>query len=132
MYVTTALERDFHPCHGLTLLRQSAQSRRPYEAADHHGDGGQSVLTEVRGDPAALDAPWTAQALEEAGVARGATVTGLVSDGFLGTGQMGRTAAYTVAAMLAEVTERGDTMLATMLPRHACHAMDVGALDLLR
>lgn len=54
------------------------------------------MLTEVRGDPLALDARWMTGALEEAGVARGATVTELVHDGFIGTGQMGRTARFSL------------------------------------
>lgn len=37
-----------------------------------------------------------------------------------------------IATMLAQETERGNRMLATMLRRHAWHAIDCGALDLLR
>jgi thiamine kinase-like enzyme len=36
-----------------------------------------------------------------------------------------------VATMLAEQTERGDEMLTTMLRRHAHHALDLDALELL-
>ncbi|MFV0260350.1 MAG: phosphotransferase family protein [Acidimicrobiales bacterium] len=37
-----------------------------------------------------------------------------------------------IATVLAEQTERGDRMLATMLRRHAHHAIDLDALELLR
>jgi hypothetical protein len=46
------------------------------------------------GDPLALDGPWMTEALEQAGVARGATVTAVEFDGFVGTGQMSRNARY--------------------------------------
>ena len=46
------------------------------------------------GDPLALDAPWFTEALESAGIARGATVTGVEFEGFIGTGQMSRNARY--------------------------------------
>lgn len=45
-------------------------------------------------DPTSIDAAWMTQALEEAGVARGATVTRVEFVGFIGTGQMGRNARY--------------------------------------
>jgi hypothetical protein len=47
---------------------------------------------DVRGDPRALDGPWMTEALEAAGVARGATVTAVEFTGFIGTGQTGRNA----------------------------------------
>ena len=50
--------------------------------------------TELRGDPAAVDAAWMTEALERAGVAGGATVTDLHLEGLIGTGQMGRNARY--------------------------------------
>jgi len=46
----------------------------------------------AHGEPTELDAPWMTQALEEAGVAKGATVTNLEFVGFVGTGQMARNA----------------------------------------
>jgi hypothetical protein len=46
------------------------------------------------GDPLALDAPWFTEALESAGVARGATVIDVEFEGFIGTGQMSRNARY--------------------------------------
>ena len=49
---------------------------------------------DVRGDPSAIDAAWMTEALEEAGVARGATVTALECTGFIGTGQMSRNARF--------------------------------------
>lgn len=55
------------------------------------------MLTEVRGDPFAIDAAWMTAALEHGGVARGATVTDLRLEGFIGTGQMGRNARFTLA-----------------------------------
>jgi Phosphotransferase enzyme family len=48
----------------------------------------------VCGDPDAIDAAWMTQALDEAGVARGATITGLELAGFIGTGQTGCNARY--------------------------------------
>ena len=36
------------------------------------------------------------------------------------------------ATMMAEQTERGDAMLTLMASRHARHAIDLGALDVLR
>jgi Phosphotransferase enzyme family len=53
-----------------------------------------AVTTDVRGDPAAVDGPWLTAALEAAGIARGATVTSVVLDGFIGTGQTGRNARF--------------------------------------
>lgn len=47
---------------------------------------------EVRGDPAHIDAHWLTEALEAAGVARGAEVTAVELAGFIGTGQTGRSA----------------------------------------
>ena len=37
-----------------------------------------------------------------------------------------------LATLMAEQTERGDAMLTLMASRHARHALDLGALDLLR
>lgn len=53
---------------------------------------GTDVGTDVRGDPATIDGAWLTEALEAAGVARGATVTDVTLDGFIGTGQTGRNA----------------------------------------
>ena len=50
------------------------------------------AMTDVRGEPAAIDGPWMTDVLEAAGVARGARVTGVEVEGFIGTGQMGRNA----------------------------------------
>lgn len=47
---------------------------------------------DVRGEPADLDETWMTEALEAAGVARGAKVTEVVVEGFIGTGQTGRNA----------------------------------------
>ena len=44
----------------------------------------------VVGDPNDIDAEWMSQALEEAGVADGATVTDIEFAGYIGTGQMSR------------------------------------------
>ncbi len=44
----------------------------------------------VCGHPDALDAAWMTQALEEAGIAGGAIVTGMEFSGYVGTGQMSR------------------------------------------
>lgn len=52
------------------------------------------MSAEVRGDPAAIDATWMTEALEGAGVARGATVTDVELVGFIGTGQTGRNARF--------------------------------------
>lgn len=53
-----------------------------------------SRVMDVRGDPAAIDAAWMTEGLQAAGVARGATVTSLDLDGFIGTGQTGRNARF--------------------------------------
>jgi hypothetical protein len=53
-----------------------------------------SSQLEVRGDPATIDAPWMTDALSRAGVARGATVTDVALEGFIGTGQTGRNARF--------------------------------------
>jgi hypothetical protein len=45
---------------------------------------------DVRGDPRAIDGAWLTDGLEAAGVARGAAVTDVRFDGFIGTGQMSR------------------------------------------
>ena len=45
-------------------------------------------------DPAAVDAAWMTEALEAAGVARGATVTSVELVRYIGTGQMGRNARF--------------------------------------
>ena len=55
---------------------------------------GAAEIGSACGDPLALDAPWMTEALEGAGVARGATVTAVEFDGFIGTGQMSRNARY--------------------------------------
>ena len=55
---------------------------------DAHGHG------DVRGEPSTIDATWMTEALEGAGVARGATVTELELVGFIGTGQTGRNARF--------------------------------------
>lgn len=47
---------------------------------------------DARGDPRAIDGPWMTEALEAAGVARGARVTEVEFGGFIGTGQTGRNA----------------------------------------
>ena len=49
---------------------------------------------DVRGEPADIDAAWMTAALDAAGVARGATVTELRMEGFIGTGQTGRNARF--------------------------------------
>lgn len=54
------------------------------------------MLGDARGDPRTLDGPWMTEALESAGVARGATVTAVRFDGFVGTGQMSRNARFTL------------------------------------
>ncbi|MEN9643984.1 MAG: hypothetical protein RL238_653 [Actinomycetota bacterium] len=48
----------------------------------------------VRGEPTHLDAGWMTAVLDAAGVARGATVTGLELQSFIGTGQTGRNARF--------------------------------------
>jgi hypothetical protein len=51
-------------------------------------------LLDVRAEPDSIDAPWMTAALESAGVAQGATVTEVVLDGLIGTGQTGRNARF--------------------------------------
>jgi hypothetical protein len=48
------------------------------------------VTSDIRVEPEEFDAPWLTAALEQAGVARGATITGLEWAGYVGTGQMSR------------------------------------------
>jgi hypothetical protein len=50
------------------------------------------MVHEVRGDPKAIDGPWMTEALEQAGVARGAKVLDVEHVGDIGTGQTGRNA----------------------------------------
>jgi len=52
------------------------------------------VVRSVCGEPTEIDAAWMTQALDEAGVARGAKVTHLEFAGFVGTGQMARNARF--------------------------------------
>jgi hypothetical protein len=47
---------------------------------------------DVRGEPADIDGAWMTEALEDAGVARGAKVTDVTVEAFIGTGQTGRNA----------------------------------------
>ena len=51
---------------------------------------------DVCGEPTAISAEWMTDALEAAGVARGAAVVRLTFDGLIGTGQMGRNARFTL------------------------------------
>lgn len=51
---------------------------------------------EVRGEPDALDADWMTQVLDAAGVAGGARVQELRFESFIGTGQTGRNARYSM------------------------------------
>lgn len=51
---------------------------------------------DVRGEPADVDAAWLTDALEQAGVARGARVTDVDLVGLIGTGQTGRNARFSL------------------------------------
>jgi hypothetical protein len=51
-----------------------------------------NMSTDVRADPRSIDARWMTEAMEEAGIARGATVAAVEFEGFVGTGQMSRNA----------------------------------------
>lgn len=51
-----------------------------------------SADLDVRSDPSVMDGPWMTRVLEQAGVARGATVDTVEFDSFIGTGQMARSA----------------------------------------
>jgi hypothetical protein len=53
-----------------------------------------SMGTDVRGTPESIDEAWLTDALEEAGVARGAAVTAVDFRGLIGTGQTGRNARF--------------------------------------
>lgn len=53
---------------------------------------GHGATGHVRAEPEHIDGAWLTAALEEAGVARGATVTDVEVVGFIGTGQTGRNA----------------------------------------
>ncbi len=52
------------------------------------------MSADVRGDPSAIDAEWLTESLEEAGVARGASIVDLTCTGLIGTGQMSRNARF--------------------------------------
>ena len=56
------------------------------------GDVTGGVTGGVRAEPQDIDGAWLTEALEEAGVAQGATVTEVEVEGFIGTGQTGRNA----------------------------------------
>lgn len=51
---------------------------------------------EIRSDPTTIDAPWMDTVLKNAGVAGSASVTGCRFDGFVGTGQTGCNARFTL------------------------------------
>jgi hypothetical protein len=51
-------------------------------------------MEEVRSDPSAVDGPWLTDALEEAGVAKGAKVLDVDYVGDIGTGQTGRNSRF--------------------------------------
>jgi hypothetical protein len=53
-------------------------------------------LQTIPNDPTAIDAAWMHQALTDAGVAAGARVLDVQFVGYIGTGQMGRNARYTL------------------------------------
>lgn len=50
------------------------------------------AAVDVRGEPDLIDGSWMTDVLQRAGVADGATVTNVALDGFIGTGQTGRSA----------------------------------------
>ena len=52
------------------------------------------MTSDIRVEPEEFDAAWLTAALEEAGVARGATITELEWAGYVGTGQMSRNARF--------------------------------------
>lgn len=51
-------------------------------------------MSDIRSEPSQIDAPWLTDALEEAGVARGAKVLDVECVGDIGTGQTGRNARF--------------------------------------
>jgi hypothetical protein len=57
---------------------------------------GATADIEVRGEPMELDAAWMTQVLEAGGVADGATVVDLQFESFIGTGQTGRNARFSL------------------------------------
>jgi hypothetical protein len=67
------------------------------------------MLQDVRGEPDDLDAPWFTEALEEAGIARGAVVTEVEMTGLIGTGQTGRNARF--ALTWSDPTDRPATLV---------------------
>ncbi len=52
------------------------------------------MTVDIRGDPSAIDAAWLTERLEEAGVARRASIVELTCTGLIGTGQMSRNARF--------------------------------------
>jgi hypothetical protein len=75
--------------------RSLVGSRPPFDGS-RSDDGGIQMAVyatdDVRAEPEDIDAVWLTEALEIAGVAQGATVTDVVVEGFIGTGQTGRNA----------------------------------------
>jgi hypothetical protein len=55
------------------------------------------MTSDIRVEPEEFDAAWLTAALEEAGVARGATITELEWAGYVGTGQMSRNGRFRLA-----------------------------------
>ncbi len=53
-------------------------------------------MADIRSEPSQVDAPWLTDALEEAGVARGAKVLDVDYVGDIGTGQTGRNSRFTL------------------------------------
>lgn len=60
--------------------------------ADHGG----SSLSDIRSDPTTIDAEWMNAVLAQAGLCGSSTVTGCRFDGFVGTGQTGCNARFTL------------------------------------
>lgn len=59
-------------------------------------DHSHSHVPDIRSDPTTIDAPWMDAVLKAAGVAGSSTVTGCRFDGFVGTGQTGCNARFTL------------------------------------
>ena len=51
-----------------------------------------NIMSDVRGEPADIDGVWMTEALQAAGVARGAQVVDVAVEALIGTGQTGRNA----------------------------------------
>jgi hypothetical protein len=75
----------------------SMNQTHPYEAREVsvYG-GGMGEILDIRSDPTTIDADWMNRALMASGIAGGATITKCTFEGFVGTGQTGCNARFSL------------------------------------